>query len=70
MTGPVAVLVLALMISYVVSLSRNPWRPCRWCNGKPDRRGWFYFWSWGRCTHCNGEGRKLRFGRRVWDRMR
>lgn len=64
---PLVLLGLGLMLSYGVSLWRNPWRACHWCGGHPKRRGWAFWWSRGLCRHCNGTGRKTRFGRKVYD---
>lgn len=67
-TGPglIAILVIAVVIGYIYSLHKNPWRKCHRCGGKPARSGWFFWWSRGACECCAGTGRHLRWGRRIF----
>lgn len=67
----VVVLLLAaagLLVSYAVSIRRNPWVKCRRCNGAPRRQGWFYTHAHGFCGKCGGSGQKPRWGSRVFGR--
>ncbi|MGH3979418.1 MAG: hypothetical protein ACRDRZ_10535 [Pseudonocardiaceae bacterium] len=55
---------------HVVLCVAYPWTSCDWCAGDPRRLqplGWLFGRGWRLCRHCDGGGRRLRLGRRVWD---
>jgi hypothetical protein len=66
-SGLLIVLLVALAV-YLISVWRNPFAPCRWCNGKPKTTGAFFVKAFDLCRHCNGSGRRVRPAARVFPR--
>ncbi|WP_158842916.1 hypothetical protein [Saccharothrix deserti] len=58
-----------LAVGYVVAVLAFPYRRCRACNGM-GRHTSGLFGGIRLCTRCDGEGLRLRAGRRVLNRLR
>lgn len=69
-SGNTALIVLALtaLLVYLGSVWRNPFAPCRWCNGKPKTTGVLFTRAFDLCKHCNGSGRRVRPAARLFPR--
>jgi len=64
-----AALAALWLVSYVARCAVWPYKPCGHCKGSGKR------WSpsgtaFGVCRWCKGTGRRLRFGRRLYDAWR
>lgn len=64
-----ALLALVAAAGYVAACAWWPFAACRWCRGtgrsrSPSGR------AWRPCWRCGGDGRRVRFGRRVFDLFR
>jgi Zn finger protein HypA/HybF involved in hydrogenase expression len=62
-----ALLTLALLVSYRVSLKRHPYTDCRRCKGTGERRSRLFANSFGHCPTCTGTGYQLRAGARLFN---
>ncbi len=56
----VLIVLLVVLFVYLLSVWRNPFAPCRWCNGKPRTTGVLFVRAFDLCRHCNGSGRRVR----------
>lgn len=67
---PKAVLILALLgwlIGYWISCRWHPWTHCRANNCERGRRyGGVFKWGWYPCPACDGTGREVRAGTRLF----
>lgn len=65
-----ALLVVALILlgGYLLSVWINPFAPCRWCKGTPKTYGMIFTKAFDLCRHCEGRGRRMRFGARLFPR--
>ena len=61
------VLGVAVLVTYVVSLTLNPWVKCSKCHGKPKKQGSLFSYAHHICDKCGGSGQQVRFGRRLFD---
>ena len=59
-------LVSISIVGYIGSLWINPWVKCSRCDGKSRKRGAIFSYSLRLCSKCGGNGRQLRFGRRLF----
>ncbi|WP_155128763.1 hypothetical protein [[Actinomadura] parvosata] len=62
-----AVLILAALLTYRISLKRHPYTDCRRCKGTGERRSRLFAHSFGYCPDCDGRGLKLRAGVRLFN---
>jgi DnaJ-class molecular chaperone len=60
------VLGVAVLVTYVVSLTLNPWVKCSKCHGKPKKQGSLFSYAHHTCDKCGGSGQQVRFGRRFF----
>ncbi|MGW4640779.1 hypothetical protein ACWEN6_19755 [Sphaerisporangium sp. NPDC004334] len=60
-----AVLALALVVAYRVSLKRHPYTHCWRCQGTGERRSRLFANSFGHCPDCEGTGHRPRAGARL-----
>lgn len=60
-----AILLLACVVAYRLSLKRHPYTDCRRCRGTGRRRSSLFFHFLGYCPDCVGTGRRLRRGARL-----
>jgi hypothetical protein len=60
------VVALAALLLYSLACAVWPFRACRRCAGSGKLRSPSGK-AWRPCGRCNGKGRKLRFGRWLWD---
>ncbi|GAB3226527.1 hypothetical protein GCM10027447_16790 [Glycomyces halotolerans] len=58
-----ALAIAAALGVYVFRCWAFPFAPCWWCRGDGIRGGTF-------CRRCDGTGRRVRLGRRAFDRAR
>lgn len=69
-----AAIVAAIPIYYVLSCWIFPMRDCRWCDGQGHHRPTDGNGRRRRisrpCRWCKGSGKRLRIGRRLWNRAR
>jgi hypothetical protein len=65
MSLPLAAIALGLAAAllYALRLWADPFGRCIWCRGDGIRGG-------THCRRCNGNGRRVRLGRRLADRIR
>ncbi|MDN5933895.1 MAG: hypothetical protein L0I24_22955, partial [Pseudonocardia sp.] len=65
-----ALLVVALiaLAVYLASVWFNPFAPCRRCKGSPKTYGVIFTKAFDLCRHCEGRGRRMRFGARLFPR--
>jgi hypothetical protein len=61
------VLGVAVLVTYVVSLTLNPWVKCSKCHGKPKKQGSLFSYAHHICDKCGGSGQQVRFGRRYFN---
>jgi hypothetical protein len=62
--------VLALVLTYAVSCAVRPFRDCWLCDGKGHHRGRLNPKLSRPCRWCRASGKRLRIGRRLWNRAR
>lgn len=60
----------ALALGYAVSCAVRPYRDCRLCDGKGHHRAKSNRKLSRPCWWCKGAGKRLRYGRRLWNRAR
>ncbi len=60
---------LLLAAGYALACAVWPFAACRWCKGTGKRRSPAGK-AWRPCGHCEGSGRRVRFGRRLFERGR
>lgn len=65
-------IVLAVVVGggWLVSLWLHPFAACRDCKGTPKKFGTFYTNSFDLCRTCDGRGRRVRPGARMFARNR
>jgi hypothetical protein len=68
-TAAVILTWLIITLGYLIGCWVHPFKPCRHCAGTCYRPGWFTRHE-RTCRRCRGEGRHLRFGRRLINRLR
>ena len=67
--GPAMLLVaLVLVVGYLLSVWIKPFAPCRWCKSNPRSYGVIFTKALDVCRHCEGRGRRVRFGARLFPR--
>jgi hypothetical protein len=64
---PFALYVTALIGGYAFSCWRHPRRPCWYCGGKGNHKGFLWMYADRKCLRCDG-GKRLRLGARVFGR--
>ena len=47
---------VAVLVTYVVSLTLNPWVKCSKCHGKPKKQGSLFSYAHHICDKCGGSG--------------
>jgi hypothetical protein len=62
-----ALLALAGLLLYRISLKRHPYTDCRRCQGTGERRSRLFAHSYGYCPTCSGTGQQLRLGVRLFN---
>lgn len=68
MNVPIALLILAAVVAYLVSCAVWPYAPCRHCGGGKQRAPKGRVWR--DCRWCGGRGRRVRLGRRLFEGWR
>jgi hypothetical protein len=68
-TAAVILAALAVTVGYLIGCWIYPFTPCRRCHGTGYRPGWLTRHE-RTCRTCQGEGRRLRFGRWAVNRLR
>jgi hypothetical protein len=63
---PLASLILTTIIGYALLCAVVPWGRCRTCAGYGRKTGRNGTLTRTKCRRCNGTGRRVRVGRRVW----
>lgn len=63
-------LILAVLLVYAVSCAVRPFRDCWVCDGKAHHRSKRNAKLSRPCRWCKATGKRLRFGRRLWNRAR
>ena len=64
------VLIVAGLLIYVVSCMIRPFRDCWMCDGKAHHRSKRNPKLSRPCRWCKASGKRLRIGRRLWNRAR
>lgn len=64
-----ALLILAAIVGYVLSLYLWPYRTCTWCNGTGTRLAASGRATGRTCRHCHGDGRVRRIGATATHRL-
>ncbi|MEV1331510.1 hypothetical protein AB0J20_18255 [Micromonospora costi] len=60
----------AVLLGYALSCAVRPYRDCWLCNGKGHHRSKGNRKLSRPCRWCRASGKRLRFGRRAWNRAR
>jgi hypothetical protein len=58
---------LVWFVGYLLACWLWPYARCLWCKDTPGKRRSPSGKAWGDCRHCEGSGKRLRVGRRIWD---
>jgi hypothetical protein len=58
---------LVWFVVYVVACVVWPYTACPQCKGNTGKRMSPSGKAWGDCRRCEGKGRRVRIGRRIWD---
>lgn len=61
-------IVAVLVVGWLVSLWLHPFTPCWDCKGTPKKWGSIYTRSFDLCRTCEGRGRRMRMGARMFPR--
>lgn len=61
---------LAVALSYALSCAVKPYRDCWVCRGKAHHRSKSSPTLSRPCRWCRASGKRLRYGRRLWNRAR
>jgi DnaJ-class molecular chaperone len=64
--GTLIVAALVGLAVYVGSLWLYPYESCPSCKGSSGKRMSSTGKAWGDCRHCEGSGKRMRLGRRIW----
>lgn len=62
--------ILAVVLGYLASCAVKPFRDCWLCDGKAHHRSKRNPKLSRPCRWCGATGKRLRIGRRVWNRVR
>ncbi|MET7752586.1 hypothetical protein [Micromonospora sp. NPDC005367] len=63
-------IILALLAGYALSCAVRPFRDCMVCDGKGHHRSKKNRKLSRPCRWCKSSGKRLRFGRRAWNKAR
>ncbi|WP_435120749.1 hypothetical protein [Micromonospora tulbaghiae] len=63
-------IVAAAVLGYALSCAVRPYRDCWLCDGKGHHRAKSNRKLSRPCWWCKGAGKRLRYGRRLWNRAR
>ncbi|MDN5747417.1 MAG: hypothetical protein L0H64_02640 [Pseudonocardia sp.] len=69
-SSSLALLLIAIGAIYLVSVWINPFAPCRACKGTPKSFGRLFTTAFDLCRVCEGRGRRVRMGARLFARNR
>ena len=69
-TSTLVLLAVIFAAIYLLSVWFYPFAPCRVCRGTPKSAGWLFPRTFDLCRHCDGRGRRVRFGARLFGRNR
>ncbi|HCA85985.1 MAG TPA: hypothetical protein DEQ61_11095 [Streptomyces sp.] len=69
-SSAVALLAIAVAVIYLLSVWINPYGPCRACKGTPKSYGRMFTTAFDLCRACEGRGRRVRVGARLFARNR
>lgn len=69
-SSTVALLAVAVAAIYLFSVWINPYGPCRACKGIPKSHGRIFTTAFDLCRACEGRGRRVRMGARLFARNR
>jgi hypothetical protein len=53
--------------AYLVACWLWPYAACRACKDTPGKRFSPSGKAWGDCRHCEGSGKRVRIGRKIWN---
>ncbi|MFI7607655.1 hypothetical protein ACIBTV_21285 [Micromonospora sp. NPDC049366] len=63
-------IILAVLAAYALSCAVRPFRDCWLCDGKGHHRSKRNAKLSRPCRWCKSSGKRLRFGRRAWNKAR